>query len=43
MLLACIGGLLISLYLTLRISYRKVIAAVHAKLPSVSSVKETVT
>ncbi len=32
-----------SLYLTLRISYRKVFAAVHARLPSVHQVKDTMT
>ncbi len=42
MILAFVGGFLVSLYLMLRISYRKVFAAVHAKLPSVDSMKETV-
>lgn len=41
MILAFVGGLLVSLYLTLRISYRKVFAAVHARLPSVNMVKDT--
>lgn len=41
MILAFVGGLLISLYLTLRISYRKVFAAVHSKLPSVGSMRGT--
>lgn len=42
MVLAFTGGLLVSLYLTLRISYRKVFAAIHANLPSVNVVKNTV-
>jgi predicted RNase H-like nuclease (RuvC/YqgF family) len=33
---------LVSLYLTLRISYRKVISHLHSKLPSVESVKGAV-
>lgn len=34
--------MLVSLYLTLRISYRKVISHIHSKLPSVESVKGVV-
>ncbi len=42
MILAFLGGFLVSLYLMLRISYRQVLAAVHSKLPSAQSMKETV-
>jgi hypothetical protein len=42
MMLACIGGILISIFLTLRISYRQVIAAVQSKLPTAASMRESV-
>lgn len=37
-----VAALLVSLYLTLRISYRKVISHLHSKLPTVESVKGVV-
>ncbi len=37
-----VGALLVSLYLTLRISYRKVLSHLHSKLPSVETVKGAV-
>jgi S-DNA-T family DNA segregation ATPase FtsK/SpoIIIE len=43
MILAFVVGLLVSLYLTLRISYRKIFAAVHSRLPSVNVVRDTMT
>jgi DNA segregation ATPase FtsK/SpoIIIE-like protein len=43
MILACIGGVLISVFLMLRISYRQVIAAVQSKLPTAASVRESMT
>jgi hypothetical protein len=42
MVLACIGGVLISIFLMLRISYRQVIAAVQSKLPTAASMRESV-
>jgi len=37
-----IGGVLVSLYLTLRISYRKILGSIHSTLPTINNIKNTV-
>lgn len=37
-----IGGFLVSLYLTLRISYRRIFGSIHSNLPSIGNIKQTV-
>lgn len=41
-ILIFIGGYLVSIYLAVRISYRKIFATVQSKLPTPSDVKETI-
>lgn len=41
-ILALIGIFLVSVYLTLRVSYRKIIGTIHANLPSVGNIKDSV-
>lgn len=41
-LMFLIGGVLVSLYLTLKISYRKILGSIHSTLPSIHDVKKTI-
>lgn len=41
-ILFLVGGVLVSLYLTLRISYRKILGTIHSNLPSVETVKSAI-